>query len=116
MPAQRIDGDKASLELLPNGILHLEWDKHCTVTTADAEAAMGAGGPAVGLTEPVEHVGQFVSCDAAPGIGDVEHGLARLEPQPNLHPPAVRGEPHRVRQQVRHHAPEALRIALHRCG
>ena len=42
MPAQRIDGDKAGLELLPNGILHLEWDRDCTITAADAEAAMRA--------------------------------------------------------------------------
>ena len=42
MAAQRIDGGKATLELLPNGVLHLEWDKHSTVTTADAEAAMSA--------------------------------------------------------------------------
>ena len=42
MAAQRIDGGKATLDLLPNGILHLEWDNHCTVTQADAEAAMNA--------------------------------------------------------------------------
>lgn len=42
MPAQRIEGGKATLELLPNGILHLEWDKHCTITAEDAEAAMRA--------------------------------------------------------------------------
>lgn len=40
MPAQRIDGDKAGLELLPNGILHLAWDLDCTITASDAEAAM----------------------------------------------------------------------------
>ncbi|MBG6225230.1 hypothetical protein IWX63_001802 [Arthrobacter sp. CAN_A2] len=42
MPARRIDGDKASLELLPNGILHLAWDRDCTITATDAEAAMQA--------------------------------------------------------------------------
>ncbi|MHA7240589.1 DUF7793 family protein [Arthrobacter sp. TMS1-12-1] len=40
MPVQRIDGDKAGLQLLPNGILHLEWDQDCTITATDAQAAM----------------------------------------------------------------------------
>lgn len=42
MPAQRIDGGKATLGLLPNGILHLEWDNDCTIMPEDAEAAMRA--------------------------------------------------------------------------
>ncbi len=42
MPAQRIDGGKATLGLLPNDILHLEWDKDCTIMPEDAEAAMRA--------------------------------------------------------------------------
>ncbi|MHA7282450.1 DUF7793 family protein [Arthrobacter sp. TMS2-4] len=42
MPVRRIDGGKAGLELLPNGILHLEWDQDSTITAADAESAMRA--------------------------------------------------------------------------
>ncbi|MFC3300797.1 STAS/SEC14 domain-containing protein [Arthrobacter agilis] len=42
MPARRIDGGKATLELLPNGVLHLEWDRDCTIATTDAESAMAA--------------------------------------------------------------------------
>ncbi len=42
MPAQRIQGGKATLELLPDGILHLAWDRDCTITTEDAESAMAA--------------------------------------------------------------------------
>lgn len=42
MPAERIEGDKATLELLPNGILHLEWNRDCTITGEDAEFAMAA--------------------------------------------------------------------------
>lgn len=53
MPAQRIEGGKATLELLPNDILHLEWDKHCTITSEDAEAAMRA---VDALTEGHDHL------------------------------------------------------------
>lgn len=42
MAAQHIEGGKATLELLPNGILHLEWQKDCTIIAEDAEAAMEA--------------------------------------------------------------------------
>ncbi len=48
MPAQRIEGGKATLELLPNGILHLEWDKDSTITSEDAESAMAAVNSAAG--------------------------------------------------------------------
>jgi hypothetical protein len=40
MPAQRIEGGKATLELLPNGILHLRWDTACTITAGDAHAVL----------------------------------------------------------------------------
>lgn len=52
MPARRIDGGKATLELLPNGILHLEWDRDCTITEEDAEFAMEAVN---GLAEGYDH-------------------------------------------------------------
>ena len=42
MPAQPIEGGKATLALLPSGILHLEWEKDCTITADDAKAAMVA--------------------------------------------------------------------------
>ncbi|MPY10594.1 STAS/SEC14 domain-containing protein [Arthrobacter bussei] len=48
MPAERIDGGKATLELLPNGILHLEWDRDSTITAEDAAFAMAAVDALVG--------------------------------------------------------------------
>lgn len=42
MTEQRIEGGKATLELLPDGTLHLAWDRDCTITKADAEHAMCA--------------------------------------------------------------------------
>ncbi|MDQ0736632.1 hypothetical protein QFZ50_003095 [Arthrobacter agilis] len=42
MTARPIEGGKATLALLPDGILHLAWDRDCTITVEDAEAAMAA--------------------------------------------------------------------------
>lgn len=42
MPAQRIEGGKATLEVLPDNVLHLVWDKDCTITAEDAKHAMAA--------------------------------------------------------------------------
>ncbi len=42
MTAQPIGGGKATLALLPDGILHLAWDRDCTITAEDAESAMAA--------------------------------------------------------------------------
>ncbi|MHA7209206.1 DUF7793 family protein [Arthrobacter sp. MDT1-65] len=54
MPAQPIEGGKATLELLPDGILHLEWDRDCTITAEDAEWAMAAvNGLAAGAGHPM---------------------------------------------------------------
>ncbi|WP_159618804.1 STAS/SEC14 domain-containing protein [Arthrobacter zhaoguopingii] len=41
MPAQRIEGGKATVEVLPNGIIHLVMDQDSTVTTEDAESIVG---------------------------------------------------------------------------
>jgi hypothetical protein len=54
MPAERIDGGKATLHLLPDGILHLAWDRDCTITAQDAESAMAAvNGLASGGAHPM---------------------------------------------------------------
>ncbi len=38
MPAQRIEGCRATVEVLPDGIIHLVFDQDTTVTTEDAES------------------------------------------------------------------------------
>lgn len=54
MTAQPIGGGKATLALLPNGILHLAWDRDCTITAEDAESAMAAvNGLAGGEAHPM---------------------------------------------------------------
>jgi hypothetical protein len=53
MPAQRIEGGKATLQLLPDGTLYLQWALGCLITTEDALSVVRAINDLVAENHPM---------------------------------------------------------------
>ncbi len=64
----------------------------------------------VGAPEALEHVPELVGGDSRPGIGDSHANLVAGFLSGDLDPSALRGVSHRVREQVRQHLPDAVRV------
>ena len=71
---------------------------------------MRAGAGAVGLTEPIEDMGQEIGGDTDAGIPDRQLDGCANPPHGNVYPSAFRRELHGIRQQIVDDLLEPLRI------
>ena len=94
----------------------MQLDEVANESEPDAEAALGAGAPALALLEAVEDDRQQLGADAGAGIADDDLEVRADPPQGELDAAVSRRELDRVHQEVPDDLLQTVRVAVERAG